>query len=275
MASAEPPSSGAGEPSLAAVLASPPPRQLPPALRRAVLRQSASLSFAIFGLLFGGIGLYFVLIYFPWNFLADLKLRAADTAVVEGRIMAMTKTQFMQKQPGSHTKDNVYQFAFDYQTPDSVLRHGICYTTGRRWIPGDPVPVRYRPNNPEVGCPEDGRLSHTTNGMMLVMLFPIAGFGIVLWVLFTRRRSLHLVTHGLALETLVVDLEHTQTAHDDYPVYKITFQRVDLPRNPPIQLRYWQPKIVAFLQARLASKQSVYLICDPLKPTRCLLPEAL
>ena len=34
-------------------------------------------------------------------------------------------------------------------------------------------------------------------------------------------------------------------------------------------------EVLAFLQARLQSKQPLYLVCDPEKPDRCLLPEAL
>jgi hypothetical protein len=234
-----------------------------------VLRQSAPLSYAVFGILFGGFGLIFVWVFFPWNFLYDFKLRAADTAETEGRIVAMAKTTLM------INKKQVILFAFDFRTPTGETIHSHCYTTGRRWIPGDQVQVRYRPEDPAIACPVDGRLSRSTLGMSFVVVFPLVGAALCAWVMIARRRSLDLYRHGLALETSVVDLEHTQTAINDYPVYKATFQRVDLPRNPSIELRHWQPKVVAFLQRRLQNKQPVFLICDPRKPSRCLLPEVM
>jgi hypothetical protein len=267
MASADP--SPPRDEQIAAVLSSPPPRKLTPSLRRAALRQSVPLSYAIFGLLFGGFGLHFVLVYFPWHFIGDLKLRQSDTAETDGRIMAMAKTRVP-----LNGKD-IVQFAFDFKTPAGDDVHGVCYTTGRRWIPGDPVPVRYRPENPQIACPVEGRLSRFPMTFAAVILFPLFGGGLVAWVMLARRRSLSLLKHGLALKAIVVDLEHTQTETNDYPIYKATFQREDLPRNPPIQSRHWEPKVVAFLQSRLQSKQPVYVICDPSKPDRCLLPEAL
>ena len=190
---------------LAPVLASPPPRVLSPSLRRAALRQSAPLSFAIFGFLFGGFGMVFVCVFFPWNFASDLRLRARDTAETEGRIVSMVKTSL------SINNKPVVQFEFDFHTPDGALVHGTCYTTGRRWIPGDPVPVRYRPEKPSIACPIDGRLSQSSNGMMFVVIFPLVGGSLVIWVVLARRRALNLLKNGLALEAHVTDLEHTQT----------------------------------------------------------------
>ncbi len=37
----------------------------------------------------------------------------------------------------------------------------------------------------------------------------------------------------------------------------------------------YQPKAVAFYQARLASKQPVFMLFDPAQPKRALFPEAL
>src|SRR5436190_3138661 len=127
---------------LAAVLATPPPRLLSRNLRKSALRQAAPLSFAVFGLLFGGFGMLFVWIFFPWNINRDWQLMKPDTARGHGTILAVADTKL------SVNKTKVAVYAFEFRTTGGVVRRGECFTTGRRWRPGEPVEVLYRPEEP-------------------------------------------------------------------------------------------------------------------------------
>lgn len=254
---------------LSAVLASPPPRVLPKELRQAAMRQAAPLSFAVFGALFGGFGLIFVLIFFPWRITRDWRLLEADTVQVPGKILDTVETKLrINEKP-------VVLYAFEFRTVEGVPRRGECYTSGTLWKQGKEVEVRYRPEEPSIAAPVGARLSRTGVGSMFVALFPLGGAGLVLWVLISRHRSLQGFIHGRVIEAFVTDIEHTQTMINDYPLYKITFERPDAPYEPPILLRHWKPKVVAFLTIRRETKQAVFLLGDPRTPSNFLLPESL
>ena len=139
---------------------------------------------------------------------------------------------------------------------------------------GDAVPVLYRRENPTLACPIGARLSKSSMGYMLVVLFPIIGAGLVIWVLVSRRRELAIFQRGQAMEVLVTDIENTQTMANDYPIFKITLERADV-RGEPLTLRQWKPKVVSLLQTRMIAKQPVLLLADPRDPTHFLLPETL
>src|SRR5215216_3129169 len=131
-------SSSSRDRELASVLTAPTPRVLPRAVRQAALSQAAPLSFGIFGALFGGFGLIFVWIFFPRNIAQEWKLNAAETAQATGRIL---------------------------QTA-GIVRHGECFTTGRKWQPGESVQVIYLRDQPSIARPIDARLSRTSMGSL-------------------------------------------------------------------------------------------------------------
>lgn len=253
---------------LAAVLAAPPPRVLPRALRRSALQQAAPLSFGIFGALFGGFGLIFVWFFFPRNIVQEWKLNSEETAQASGVIIGVADTRL------SINRQKVVLYGFEFRTTAGVLRRGECFTTGRRWQTGDSVQILYLRDLPSIARPIGARLSSTSMGSMFVALFPLGGAGLVLWVFISRRRTLHAFIHGRVFEAHVTDIEHTQTMVNDYSVYKITFEQPDLPQEPII-LRHWKPKVVAFLQARRENRQPVFLLNDPRKPKIFLIPETL
>lgn len=253
---------------LAAVLAAPPPRVLPRGLRRSALQQAAPLSFGIFGALFGGFGLIFVWLFFPHHVADEWKLNAEDPAQASGVIIGTAETRLkINGQP-------VVRYAFEFRTTAGIVRRGECFTTGPKWSVGDSVQVLYLRDQPSIARPIGARLSRTSMGTMFVVLFPIGGAGLVLWVFLSRRRTLHAFIHGRVFEAFVTDIEHTQTMVNDYSVYKITFERPGLPQEPII-LRHWKPKVVAFLQARRDNQQPVFLLNAPQKPKVFLLPETL
>ena len=251
---------------LAAVLAAPIPRVLPRKFRRAVLGQAAPLSYGIFGALFGGFGLVFVWIFFPRNIAQEWRLNSEETVQTTGFIQGAGDTRL------SVNKEKVSVYYFDFRNEAGVTFHGQCFTTGRKWQAGDIVDVIYLRENPAVARPVNARLSGTTMGSMIVVLFPLGGLGLVLWVVVSRRRTLNAFINGRVIEAFITDVEHTQTMVNDYSVYKITFEQPGLPHQPFI-LRHWKPKVVAFLQARREAQRPVFLLADPRNPNVFFLPE--
>lgn len=254
---------------LVAVLSTPPPRQLPREVRRLALRQAAPLSFGFFGAVFGGVSLLLVAIFFPWRFALDWRLHAKDSVQANGVIVAAADTKLRLN------KTYVAIYAFEFRTTAGAVRRGECFTTGRRWRPGELVQVLYRPEASSIACPVGARLSPSSNATMFVIIFPFVGLGMVVWVAISRRRMLNVFRRGEVLRAFVIDIEHTQTLVDDYGLFKITLQRVDVPRAPLILLRHWKPKVVAFLQKRMDAKQPVLVLGDPRKAGNYLLPEIL
>ncbi|HEX2853573.1 MAG TPA: DUF3592 domain-containing protein [Opitutaceae bacterium] len=262
-------SSPAHDEQLVAVLMTPPPRQLPREVRGLAHSQAAPLSFGIFGAVFGGLGLMFVAIFFPRKFAQDWQLRQPDAVHANGVIVAVADTKLRLNQT------NVARYLFEFRTTAGTLRRGECFTTGRRWRAGELVQVLYRPEAPSIACPSGARLSLSSNATMFVVIFPLVGAGMVIWVAISRWRTANIFRHGEVLQAFVTDIEHTQTMVDDYGLFKITLQRVDAPRAPSIHVRHWKPKVVAFLQKRMDAKQPVFVLIDPRKTGNYFLPETL
>ena len=60
---------------IAQLLASPPPRAVPPHVQQAVQGGGcASWFLPAFGLVFGGFGMIFVVVFFPWEFVDEIRL---------------------------------------------------------------------------------------------------------------------------------------------------------------------------------------------------------
>ncbi|MEO7413692.1 MAG: hypothetical protein ABIZ81_10065 [Opitutaceae bacterium] len=261
-------SSSSRDDQLAAVLASPIPRVLPREVRRAILSQAAPLSFGIFGALFGGFGLVFVWIFFPRNIAQEWRLNSEETARAAGFIHGAADTWM------TVNKEKVSIYLFEFRNEAGAMLRGQCFTTGRRWQTGDIVDIIYLRENPAIARPDGARLSSTNMGSMIVVLFPLGGAGLALWVAISRRRTVNAFVNGRVIEAFVTDIEHTQTIVNDYSVYKITFEQPGL-AHEPIILRHWKPKVVAFLQTRRETQQPVFLLADPRNPTVFFLPETL
>ena len=252
---------------LAAFLADPPPRRVPPELKRAAGRQGPSWFFGGFGLLFGGFGLFFAWMFFPWNIYRGWQLADAPTA--PGRITAVSATGLREN------KQRVYRYDFDFSPPAGGRVEGTCYTTGQRWNAGAPVTVRYKPDDPAWCCIEGARTSVGSALSALVLLFPAIGGSLVAWVVLARRRLSFLLEHGQVGEARVTAVDATSTQINNQRVYRITLQRLEPAGSAPLAVRKYEPAQVALARERLASNQPVFVLYDPARPQRLLLAEAL
>lgn len=254
---------------LAALLAAPLPRTVPPNLRRAALRQSASGGLLAMGVLLGFFGAFFAFMFFPWNFYREHQLAESDTATAPGRVTATAQTNM------SVRKTRVFSFHFEFQIPAGGVGYGECYTTGSHLRVGDAVKVRYRPEDPTICCIEGARLNQAGSGGVAVIFFPLLGAIFVASAIVVRRRTIGLLTNGFLAEALVTTIENTRMQINKKFVQKITFQRTDSPDGGSFIIRSYQPEVVALASDRLAANQPVYVLYDPAKPQRALLPEAL
>ncbi len=262
-------SSASRDGQLAALLAAPAPRIVPSALRRAGARQATPVSIAILGAIFAVVGLGMGSVFFPWNFYRDWQLSASGTDTATGRVVSVRNTSL------SINRRKVVRYEFTFKTATGANERGICYTTGQQWSPNATVTVRYRPEDPEVACIFGARLSESGAVVLPMLILPGAGLGLIAWFVVSRRRIRSLLERGTVGEALVTAVDQTFTRVNKRYVYKITLQRTDAPDAGTLTLRSYQPEVVSFAQARLASKQPVFVLYDPAKPKRALLPETL
>jgi hypothetical protein len=250
---------------LAELLAEPPPRhRVPKDLRKAAMRQAAPGFLIPFGALFAAIGLFLAWIFVPWNFMEDVKLKEGVTT--PGVVLSASPTDM------SINSTQVMRYAFKYQPKDGAEMRGECFTTGSRWQEGDAVTVRYLAGNPAISVIDGARRSPGTLGVAFVLIFPVIGFGLIAWVVIARRRMNALLQNGTVTEALVTRIEETSVQVNRRYVQAIALQCND---GAALVARRHQPEIVAFAHERMATQQPVFVLYDPARPKRILLPETL
>lgn len=254
---------------IAQLLASPPPRPVPAHVAQAVQGSGcAGWSLPLFGLVFGGFGMIFVVLFFPWRFVDDLRLAASDRTA-PGNIRRALPTNM------SVNKTKVIEYTFAYTPADGRSREARCYTTGRRWSAGEAVTVRYLRDDPDVACVDGARLSQGGWSGVFPVVFPLVGGGIVAWFFVSRRRTGRVLREGAVAEVDVVSVEGTNMRVNNQPVYRITLGNPVQPGGPPIAVRRVKRADIDLVQKHERDKQPVFILYDPAKPSRMIFPEAL
>jgi hypothetical protein len=253
---------------IAQLLASPPPRQVPAHVTRAATGGGNAGCLPLFGLVFGGFGLIFVGLFFPWRFVDELRLAGSDRTA-PGEIRRVTDTNM------SINKTKVIEYTFAYTPADGRVREARCYTTGRRWPVSAAVTVRYLHDSPEVACIDGARLSRGGWFGLFVIIFPLIGGGMVAWFVVSRRRTRGLLRSGLVAEVDVVSVERTNMTVNNQPVYRIVLAGPALAGGQPVTMRRARKADVDLALKHNREKQPVFILYDPLKPARVILPEAL
>ena len=249
---------------LAAVLAAPTPRVLPPDLVRRVKNDAGAFVSVVFGAFFAGFGLLFVWLFFPWQLPSELALALPDTRATEGRIVRVERTNF------SVNDETVQAYDFAFVASDGTAGAGRCYTTGPRWQAGDLVAVRYRLGSAAAACPEGARLSKGGMLGLLVLIFPSLGLGVAGYTLVARRRAERILRQGMVAEVRVRAVEATNVRVNQRTVYRLTLERCDAVGAEPLIERRSDPVYVRLAGERLASGQPMFVLVDPQKPTRTL-----
>lgn len=254
---------------IAQLLASPPPRTVPAQVQQAVLgRGCARWSLAGFGLLFGGFGMVFVVMFFPWRFVDDFRLADSD-CTTPGVIRRVTPTSM------SVNKTKVFEYTFTYTPADERPREAHCYTTGRRWTGGEAVTVLYLRGDPDVACVEGARLSQGGWSGVFPVVFPLVGGGLFAGFMVNRRRNQRLLREGLVAEVDVLSVTETMTQVNNQRVHRIELANPVQAGGPPITVRRVRRADIDLARQHADNRQPVFVLYDSRKPSRVIFPEAL
>jgi hypothetical protein len=262
-------SAAARDEELAAFLAASPPRRVPERFAKKAQTQFASWIMIVFGGFFGFIGLILLLAMQPWGLLDDWRLARESAATAPGRIVAAKTTNL------SVNRVQVWSYDFTFSV-NGRETSATCFAARGRWRIGDTVAVRYLPDDPAMAVAEGGRRSRGGGGFAwFALLFPGVGFGLLTWAVKRRKLARDLLTHGRLDEAIVESITPTGTKVNNQRVHEIKLRAPDGGVGSAITVRFHAPEIVALAEARLASGQPVYLLRDPTRPNRVILPEAL
>ena len=261
---------------LAALIAAPPPRPVPPGLLRSARRQAAPMVLAFVGILMAGFGSFFAWMFFPWGFWHDWELDRGQTLHASGIVRDIRGTYLTIGGTRGHPGPRVVSNEFTFTPAGGQPASGECYTTGGRWLPGTRVDVEYLASDPSVARIVGSRTTCSTlKAGAATLFFPIIGLLIVAWPVALRRRAGWLLRNGELGEATVQEVKETLMTRNKRRVYRITLLRKAASGDVPLIVRRSQPDLVAFFQSRLESRQPVYVLFDPARPARALFPEAL
>ena len=268
----------AADEELVRFLSAPAPRMVPAAIRRGALRERGPLRMFFIGALILAIGMVFAKFFLPWRQLDEWRLAANHPAAADGIIVSAEEANARI----NGTQVMRYDFKFTPAGQRAPV-FGECFTTGRRWTTGNRVRVNYDPDKPGLACVVGARLSESPLIAAVVLIFPLIGATLIVSSFWLRFRTLWLLRNGTlgdfrvaAIEPILVKVKGQMQPWMVYNNirYKITLRRIDQSDAKPHEVRWWQPKLVAFVRERQASGRAVFGLFDPAKPKKVLLPEA-
>jgi hypothetical protein len=261
---------------LAALLAAPPPRSVPPRLLRSARRQAAPGFLLGLGIFFAAFGFFFSWNFFPWGFWHDWELDGGRAMHANGLVRDLRLANLVLGGSKGRRGTPVISYEFTFTPAGGPLATGESYTTGGRWRPGAPVDVEYLASDPSVARIAGSRTTRSTlQSGGATVIFPLSGLIIAASFAAQRRRAGWLLGHGELGEALVQEVKETLMSKNKRRVYRITLLRTAAAGDLPLVIRRSQPELIAFFQSRLESKQPAYLLFDPDRPRRVIFPESL
>lgn len=169
----------------------------------------------------------------------------------------------------------VMEYAFAYVAGDGTKHTGTCYAEEGDWSLNDKVTVWYLSGSPEIAEIQGGRLDKAGLAGVFVIIFPLAGFGMVLWFVFQRKKADHLLLSGQVAEADIISVEMTSMKVNRQPVYAITLSAPHLPAGGRQTIHRVNLPEVTLAERHAANKQPVFVLYDPQNPDRLIFPEAL
>lgn len=255
---------------IADLLASPPPRRVPPELLRAATREGPALVTILVGLFFIIGGSFLTVELFPIHVAEDWKLAQDDALTVPGRVDQVGPTNLR------INHQRVMYYGFSFQLPAGNRMTGGCYTTGAAWRVGDTPAVRYRPENPAVCCLAGARRSQNNWATAFVVLLPLAGIWLVMLTIQGRRRMREVLRSGTVVQARVVGISLiSHRGSSGQHVHTITLHAEGQAGGPPLCAKSSTPRVLAFARRQMELNETVYVLFHPKWPRSALLPEAL
>jgi hypothetical protein len=200
---------------LAQWLRTPPPRRLPDHLRKELGKIPRSWTLVLFGFVFFAIGSVFCAVFLPWQMLQELSLDRASRSTMDG-IVTKTETTNM-----SINRAKVWRNEVTFRDGDQEIV-SVGYTTGKDFREGDRVKVRVHPDDLDLHCPQNMRMSKGSVGSAFVLIFPLLGFFVMISPWITRRSRLKLYENGTVSDIQVSDIKATNIQINHRTVHKVS-----------------------------------------------------
>lgn len=249
-------------------MASRPPRQVPKHVVRAAQDSRGARAQALIGCGFAIAGLFIIGISFPWRWIDEMRVKG------EGAGRATGVIQWVRESNLTVNKRRIYEFGFVFTPPQSRPVMTSCFASGRRWTKGESVAVRYLPTAPDVAIVEGGDWNKGGLTMALVLIFPLAGFGLALPVICRRRQVLVALRDGHAAEVDVLSVNATRMTLSRQ-THRIMVSAPGEAGRPPVIFRRIDPAEIQLASRHVASKQPVFVLYNPRDPSGMIFPEAL
>ena len=124
-----------------------------------------------------------------------------------------------------------------------------------------------------------GRVGFGFAGALLLLLALMGAYGVP-YNLLARRRAVWLLTNGKVQDATVLTVERKKMPDGNDgrppPVWAIVTLRSNVAgREYQHVVRSHLPEFIEFAESHQASGQPVFVLCDPARPQRVLLPETL
>lgn len=248
-------------------LASPPPRVIPPAVKKKAMKSTMSPGYFI-GLMFLGIGGVLAGVFFPWNLGDALALDFGKPTVAEGLVMRAVKTSM------SENSVTIYKYEFTFTPVGGGEISGVCYSRGRKRRSGRRVIVEYLRDSPDVCRIKGCRLDPFGYWAGFTAIFPLVGFLITFFTWRGRRRKARLLSYGAFALGSIESVQRTAVRVNNQQQFKIT---VSFNANGgPRQITYKAyGGEVRLAKSKMHSGEKVGLLYDPNRPKRMLLANTL
>lgn len=248
-------------------LRQPPPRQVPPEIRRKALRAVPGVLLLI-GMLLALLGVVFVSIFFPHRLLSDLQL-SANSRLTRGYVVSQRETSF------SENERRVVEYRFEYEVGGQDY-HGVCFSSSVRLQDKEAVDVLYAPSQPTLARIKGCRLSKFGWGAAAVVVVPAVGVVMVYYTSRARRRIVALLARGRFALGRVSDVSQTVMKVNNQPVYRVEVRfATDLGREATASYRVIGEDGVRLAREKMATQTPAGVLYDEAEPTHVLLVDEL
>ena len=237
----------------------PSPRRLTPELRKHLGTTSGSWALILFGLIFFTFGSVFCAVFLPWQLLDELSLKHASQTTMDGIV---TKTEATNM---SINRAKVWRNEVTFRDGDQEVV-SVGYTTGKDVHEGDRVKVWVHPENLDLHCPENMRMSKGSLGSAFVLIFPLVGFLVMISPWITRRSRLKLYENGTVSEIRVSGIKATNMQINDRTVHKVTVKYPAMANSIEVKITDFDD--LARLTESHEKNDVIQVIHDPKKPKR-------
>ena len=199
----------------------------------------------------------------------DIRLDSDSHAVAQGTVLGRSKTSMQEN------KRYVYEYQFSFTTEDGQQHHGMCYKTASGPNQGHAVQIRYLPHNPQVSKIQGCRLSKFGWGGVFVVIFPLLGVIMTVFVLRIRAQKIALLRDGVFSSGLITGVDVTNVTVNHQRRYKVTvsFDDDEGVQHDSVYYAYGQDVFTA--QSKCDSRATVGLLYRKDNPSKILLADTL